>query len=39
MKTVVEIIDESILWWFGHVERKRNDRIVKRVYVGEVYGK
>ena len=30
-----ERIDESVLQWFGHVERMENDRIAKRVYVGE----
>ena len=27
-------IAEDILRWFGHVERMKNDRIAKRVYVG-----
>ena len=31
-KWVDERIDESVLWWFSHVE---NDRIAKRMYVGE----
>ena len=35
---VDEKIDESVLPWFCHVERKENDRIVKRVYVGEGTG-
>ena len=26
---------ESVFRWFGHIERMENDRIVKRVYVGE----
>ena len=30
-----ERIDEGVLQWFGHVERMENDRIAKRVYVGE----
>ena len=34
-KGLDERIDESMLRWFGHVERKENDRIAKRVYVGE----
>ena len=29
-----EMIVESMLWWFGHVERMESDRIAKRVYVG-----
>ena len=33
-----ENIDEGVLRWFGHVERMENDRIVKRVYVGECVG-
>ena len=32
---VDERIDESILRWFGHIERLENDRITKRAYVGE----
>ena len=33
-----EKIDEGVLRWFGHVERMENDRIAKRVYVGECAG-
>ena len=29
---------ESILRWFDHVERMENDRIAKRVHVGECDG-
>ena len=29
-----ERIDEGVLQWLGHVERKDNGRIAKRVYVG-----
>ena len=29
------MIDEGILRWFGHVERMKNDKIVKRVHAGE----
>ena len=32
---VDEKIDEGVLRWFGHVERIKNDRIAKRLYVGE----
>ena len=28
-------IDEDVLQWFSHIERMENDRIAKRVYVGE----
>ena len=31
-------IDECVLRWFGHVERIGNDRIAKRVYIGECTG-
>ena len=31
-------IDAGVLRWFGHVERIENDRIAKRVYVGECAG-
>ena len=29
---------DGILRWLGHVERLENDRITKRVYVGECAG-
>ena len=32
-KNVDEKIDEGVLRWFSHVERMKNDRIAKRVYV------
>ena len=32
------MIDEVVLWWSGHVERMENNRIAKRVYVGECAG-
>ena len=31
-------IDEGVLRWFVHVERMENDRIAKRLYVGECAG-
>ena len=34
-KGLDERIDECILRWFGNVERMENDRIAKRVYVGQ----
>ena len=34
-KGVDEKIDEGVLRLLGHVERMENDRIAKRVYVGE----
>ena len=37
-KGVDEKIDEGVLRWSGHVERMENDRIAKRVYVGECAG-
>ena len=37
-KGVDEKIDEGDLRLFGYVERMENDRIVKRVYVGECAG-
>ena len=37
-KGVDERIDEDVFRWFGHVERMENDRIAKRVYVGEYAG-
>ena len=37
-KGVNERIDEVVLRWFGHVERMENDRIAKRLYVGEFVG-
>ena len=37
-ESVDEKIDKGVLGWFGHVERMENDRIAKRVYVGECAG-
>ena len=34
-KGMEEKIDNIVLRCFGHVERMENDRIAKRVYVGE----
>ena len=34
-KGLDERIEEDVLHWFSHVERMENDRIAKRVYVGE----
>ena len=34
-KGLDEIIGEGVLRWFDHVERMGNDRIAKRVYIGE----
>ena len=31
-------IDEGVLRWSGHVERMENDKITKRIYVGECAG-
>ena len=33
-----ERIDESVLQWLSHVERRRNDRITTRVFVGKCVG-
>ena len=33
-----ERIEEDVLHWFSHVERIENDRIAKRLYVGELAG-
>ena len=35
VKKSLERIDVGVLRWFGHVEMMENDRIAKRVYVGE----
>ena len=37
-KGMDEKIDEGVLRWFGHMERIENNRIAKRVYVGECTG-
>ena len=37
-KGVGEKIDEGILRRFGHVGRMENDRIAKRIYVGDCSG-
>ena len=38
MKEVDKRIDEGVLRWFDSVKRMENDRIAKRVYVGECAG-
>ena len=35
---VNERINESMLRWFGHVERMNGNRLVKRMYSGECVG-
>src|SRR5678815_4204400 len=37
-KGVNERINESMLRWFGHVERMNGSRLVKRMYCGECVG-
>ena len=37
-KGVDERIEEDVLHWFSHVERMENDRIAKKLYVGEFAG-
>ena len=37
-KEVDERIDKGVLRWFIHLARMNNDRIAKRVYVGECAG-
>ena len=37
-KGMGERIDESVLLWFSHAERKNNGMIAKRVYAGEYAG-
>ena len=34
-KGVEERIEEDVLHWSSHVERMENDRIAKRLYIGE----
>ena len=31
---VAKVVNESVLRWFGHIERMEKDRIAERVYVG-----
>ena len=38
-KGVDEKIEEDVLHCFSHVERMENDRIAKRLYVGEFVGR
>ena len=35
---VVKGVDERVLLWFSHIERMKNDRIDKCVYVGGCVG-
>ena len=36
--SVCEKVDQSVLRWFGHVERMEEERLVKRVYQSDVMG-
>jgi len=38
-KAMDELIDESVLRWYGHVERMGDERLVHRVYVSEGVGR
>ena len=38
VKWVDERIEADVLYWFSHVERIENDKIAKRIYVGEYIG-
>lgn len=38
-KGMDELIDESVLRWYGHVERMEGERVVRRVYVSEGVGR
>ena len=38
VKNVVKKVWVSQLRWFGHVERMSSERLVKRIYVGEIEG-
>ena len=38
MKGIDKRIVEGVLWWLGHVERIENERIAKRLYIGECTG-
>ena len=35
---VVKGVDESVLCWYGHIERMENDKIARRVYLGICVG-
>ena len=37
-KGIYKRIDESVLWWFGHLEIMEKDMFPMRVYVGECAG-
>ena len=34
LKGVDERVDETVLQWFGHIERMEDNMIAKRIYVG-----
>src|ERR1043166_7404688 len=38
-ENVVQKVGKSALRWFGHVERMKDEELLKRVYVGRVDGK
>ena len=35
---VIKGVNESVLHWFAHIEKMKNDRIAKRMYVGKCVG-
>ena len=36
--SLMDRADQSMLKWFGHMERMENDRMTKRIYIAEVEG-
>ena len=36
--SVCEKVEQSVLMWFGHLERMEEDRLVKRVYQSDAMG-
>jgi hypothetical protein len=36
---VIDQVENGLLRWFGHMERMSNERLTRRIYVGEVEGR
>jgi len=37
--SVIDQVENGLLRWFGHMERMSNERLTRRIYVGEVEGR
>ncbi len=38
VKELAERAEQGVLWWFGHVERMEEERLVKKITIFDVRG-